>query len=54
MALCIPQTKFKLKNAIDLAKDFNYEKFNLEKNNALGNVIDDLIKKINVGESREP
>jgi uncharacterized protein (TIGR00661 family) len=46
MALCIPQSKFKLKNAIELAKAFNYHKFSLQKDNALENAIGDLINKL--------
>ncbi len=47
MALCIPQTKFKLKNAIELARSFNYQKFYPEKNNALAYSINKLIDKLN-------
>jgi UDP-N-acetylglucosamine transferase subunit ALG13 len=46
MAFCIPQAKFRLKNAIELARSFNYQKFDLKKHNALENVIDDLIHKL--------
>ncbi len=46
LALCIPQNKFKLKNALGLAKSFNYKKIDLQKTNALENVIDDLIAKL--------
>jgi UDP-N-acetylglucosamine transferase subunit ALG13 len=53
LALCIPQNKFKLKNALDLAKSFNYQKFVLKKNNALENVIDDLIKLITKHEGKK-
>jgi len=48
MALCIPQTKFKLKNAIELAKEFNYQKFDFVKGKALENAIYDLIDKLHV------
>ncbi|MDQ3683141.1 MAG: glycosyl transferase family 28 [Bacteroidota bacterium] len=51
MALCIPQNKFKLKNAIELAKAFNYQKFDLQKNNASENAINDLIKLIGKSET---
>jgi UDP-N-acetylglucosamine transferase subunit ALG13 len=46
MALSIPQSKFKLKNAIELARSFNYQKFDLIKTNALENAIGDLIDKL--------
>ncbi len=46
LALCIPQTKFKLKNALELAKAFNYQKIYIAKNNALENAINDLIYKL--------
>ncbi|MFN2440257.1 MAG: glycosyltransferase [Chitinophagaceae bacterium] len=46
LALCIPQSKFKLKNAIELAREFNYQKFDVIKTHALENAIDDLIDKL--------
>ncbi len=46
MALCIPQSRFKLKNAIELAKAFNYHKFSLQKASALENAIGDLINEL--------
>ncbi len=44
-ALCIPQKKFKLKNALELAESFNYH-FNDEQPNNLKETIKNLIKKI--------
>jgi UDP-N-acetylglucosamine transferase subunit ALG13 len=46
MALCIPQSKFKLKNALDLATSFNYSFPDLDTSLLLHAAIDGLIKKL--------
>ncbi len=45
-ALCIPQPKFKLLNALELAGSFNYRFNNFNDSSALQKVVGALVKKL--------
>jgi UDP-N-acetylglucosamine:LPS N-acetylglucosamine transferase len=45
-ALCIEQNKFRLKNALELAEQFNYSIQNFHVSNNLEEALNDFIKRI--------
>ncbi len=46
LAFCIPQSKFKLINALELAETFNYKWSNFEDKEALQNTVHQFVQKI--------